>query len=139
MSDSKSCEVCQAPTGRGPSARLCSRCDRIAKRVDPRHAGKKNARIAALKKSWDGEGFRCYYSGVRLVETGSGGPRYITLDHRTPRNEEDIVITASLINDMKTYMDEKAFKAVVTRLADHFKGGPRLENEDLDIVPHRKR
>jgi len=75
----------------------------------------------ALRNSWDGEFFRCYYSGVRLVEYNSGSPRHITLDHRTPRNEEDIVIAASLINDMKSNMDEKTFKEIVTALADHFK------------------
>ena len=139
MSDSRPCEVCQTPTGRGPLARLCHRCDRIAKRVDPRHTGNTNARIKALKNSWDGHVFRCFYSGVSLVENDSGHPRYITLDHRTPRNEEDIVISASLINDMKTYMNENTFKEIVIALADHFKQGTTLEDEVLDRVPRRKR
>src|SRR5467141_1022221 len=104
MSESKPCEVCQNSTMRGPAARLCHRGDRIARRVDPRHAGDESARIKAMKTSWNGEFFRCYYSGVRLVEDDSGSPRYVTLDHRTPRNEEDIVIAASLINDMKSNM-----------------------------------
>jgi len=107
--------------------------------VDPRHAGRRNARITALRNSWDGEFFRYHYSGVRLVEDDSGSPRYITLDHRTPRNEEDIVIAASLINDMKSNMDEKAFNEIVIALAEHFKGGLDLEEDVLDKVPHRKR
>jgi len=137
--DSKLCEVCQTPTDRGQFARLCHRCDRIAGRVDPRHSGKKNARILALRNSWDGEVFRCHYSGVKLVEDDSGSPRYVTLDHRTPRNEEDIVIAASLINDMKSNMDEKTFKEIVIGLAGHFQGGPPLTEKVLDKVPHRKR
>ncbi|SRR6266480_3777651 len=139
MPDSRPCEVCHTPTGTGQLARLCHRCDRITKRVDPRHAGRRNARITALRNSWDGEFFRYHYSGVRLVEDDSGSPRYITLDHRTPRNEEDIVIAASLINDMKSNMDEKAFNEIVIALAEHFKGGLDLEEDVLDKVPHRKR
>jgi len=139
MLGSKPCEVCQILTARGPLARLCQRCDRIAKRVDPRHTGNRNARIRALKNSWDGQVFRCFYSGVSLVENDSGHPRYITLDHRTPRNEEDIVISSSLINDMKTYMNEEAFKEIVIALARHFEGGPALGDEILDTVPVRKR
>jgi len=92
-----------------------------------------------LKNSWDGHVFRCFYSGVSLVENDSGHPRYITLDHRTARNEEDIVISASLINDMKTYMNENTFKEIVIALADHFKQGTTLEDEVLDRVPRRKR
>jgi len=61
------------------------------------------------------------------------------LDHRTPRNEEDIVISASLINDMKTYINENTFKEIVIALADHFKQGTTLEDEVLDRVPRRKR
>jgi hypothetical protein len=93
----------------------------------------------ALRNSWDGDFFRCHYSGARLVEDDSGSPRYITLDHRTPRNEEDIVIAASLINDMKTNMDEKAFNEIVIALADHFKGGLAVAENVLDKVPRRKR
>jgi len=93
----------------------------------------------ALKNSWDGESFRCYYSGVRLVDNDSGSPRYITLDHRTPGNEEDIVIAASLINDMKTHMNEDAFREIVAKLADHFERGLPLGEDILDKVPRRKR
>jgi hypothetical protein len=49
------------------------------------------------------------------------------------------VIAASLINDMKSNMDEKAFKEIVIRLAGHFQGGPPLTEKVLDKVPHRKR
>ena len=46
--------------------------------------------IAALQKAWDGEGFRCYYSGIRLNESDSKNPRYLTFDHRIPRQEDDV-------------------------------------------------
>lgn len=139
MSESKPCEVCQNLTMRGPAARLCLRCDRIARRVDPRHAGNKNARIKAMQTSWNGEFFRCYYSGARLVEDDSGSPRYVTLDHRTPRNEQDIVIAASLINDMKSNMDEREFREIVIGLAEHFQKGTGITDSLLDKVPRRKR
>ncbi len=76
---------------------------------------------------------------MRLVNDDSGSPRYITLDHRTPGREDDIVIAASVINDMKTHMDDEVFRKVVIRLAEHFNGGPPLEEDILDEIPRRKR
>jgi hypothetical protein len=92
-----------------------------------------------MKNSWNGEFFRCYYSGARLVENDSGSPRYVTLEHSTPRNEEDIVIAASLINDMKSNMDERAFREIVICLAEHFLKGSAIAESLLDTVPRRKR
>ena len=64
---------------------------------------------------------------------------YVWDDEEGSANEEDIVISASLINDMKTYMNENTFKEIVIALADHFKQGTTLEDEALDSVPRRKR
>jgi len=99
-------------------AKYCKRCRRLIDRVDMRRKTNREARVQALKKAWNGENFRCHYSDIKLVEDNSKDPRYLTFDHRTPRNEQDIVITASIINDMKSDMDEDEFKAVVLQLAD---------------------
>ena len=75
-----------------------------------------------MQKAWDGERFRCYYSGVRLVEDNPGSPRYLTFDHRTPGLEEDIVVATAAVNDMKSDMSEGEFREVVGQLASRFSG-----------------
>jgi len=52
-----------------------------------------------------------------LVETNPEDPRYITFDHRIPRQEDDIVVAAACINDMKSDLSEDEFKAIVVQLA----------------------
>lgn len=87
------------------------------------------ARIRALKQAWDEQGFfRCYYSKIRLVEDNPKDPRYLTFDHRTPRQENDIVVAAALVNDMKSDMTEDEFKNMVLQLTNRFKGGTFDEN-----------
>lgn len=121
MIDSKKCNICDNPTH--PLAKYCKRCKKLIDRVDMRRKVDKNARVEALKMAWDGEYFRCYYSGIPLVEKDHKDPRYITFDHRVPRRESDIVISAAAINDMKSDLNEDEFKAVVIQLANRFKGG----------------
>ena len=126
MSDSKTCEICGRTIH--PLSYCCKRCKKLIERVDMRKKPDKKARIQALKLAWDGEGFRCYYSGVRLVEENHRHPRYLTFDHRTPRQEEDVVIAAALLNDMKSDMTEDEFRAMIFQLASYFKGGTFDEN-----------
>jgi len=95
----------------------------LVDRVDIRRKADKVARIQALKQAWDGDGFRCYYSGVRLIDDNPKDPRYLTFDHRTPRQESDVVVAAAVLNDMKSDMTEGEFKAMIIQLAGHFKGG----------------
>jgi hypothetical protein len=59
---------------------------------------------------------------VPLVETNPKDPRYITFDHRTPRQEDDIVVAAACINDMKSDLSEDEFKGIVVQLARRFAG-----------------
>jgi hypothetical protein len=88
-----------------------------------RNKSNKFARVNALKNAWDGKHFKCFYSGIELEEIDSKNPRYITFDHRTPRDEDDIVVTAACINDMKTDMSESEFRAAVVALSKVFQGG----------------
>lgn len=74
-----------------------------------------------MKEAWDAQVFRCYYTGIKLVEDNHKDPRYLTLDHRIPRKESDIVVVAAAINDMKSDMDDE-FKAMVQELANYFNG-----------------
>lgn len=120
MSETLTCAICGSP--RYPLARYCKRCKKLIDRIDIRRKHNKSAREHALKKSWDGEAFRCYYTGIRLVENNHRDPRYLTFDHRTPRQETDVVVVAALINDMKTDMADNEFRAIVQQLANCFNG-----------------
>ena len=62
-------------------------------------------------------------SGVRLVTDDHRKPQYPTFDHRVPRREEDVVVCAAALNDMKSDLDEAEFRTVVLELAHRFQGG----------------
>jgi hypothetical protein len=120
MSELDTCRICGDE--KYPQAHFCKRCGRVARRLDTRHAHDREARVQALKAAWDGSFFRCYYSGVRLVDDDPRSPLYLTFDHRTPRVESDVVVTAALFNDMKSDLSEEEFRTVVGQLAAHFAG-----------------
>lgn len=121
MSISNSCPIC-GKSLHHPLASYCKRCKKFIDRVDIRRKPNKQARAQALQKAWDGEAFRCYYTGIKLVEDNPKDPRYLTFDHLTPRQESKIAIVAAAINDMKSDMSDNEFKAMVSELAKHFKG-----------------
>lgn len=121
MGETRSRMVCGSPTHR--LAELCKGCKRLRDRVDARRRSNRAARVSALQQGWDGEGFRCYYTGIRLIEDDHHDPRYLTFDHRTPRNDDDVVVCAACINDMKSDMTEGEFREVVLQLASRFSGG----------------
>lgn len=135
MKPDKHCEICRAVIH--PYATFCKRCKKLIDRVDIRKKPDKGARVRALKQAWDGEGFRCYFTGIRLVEDNRKDPRYITFDHRIPRVESDIVVTAAAINDMKSDLSEDEFKAMVIQLANHFNDGSF--DESVFKLEHWKR
>lgn len=131
----KLCPVCDGPVH--PEAEYCKRCKRILDRVDMRRKPDRAARAKALKTAWDSECFRCSYSGARLDEDDHHNPRYLTFDHRTPRQEDDVVVTAACLNDMKSDLTEAEFRTVVLALASVFQGGPF--DEDVLELKHWKR
>ena len=120
-SEEKQCPVCGDAVH--PLAQYCKRCKRILDRVDMRNKPDRAARVEALKRAWDGECFRCYYSGARVVVFDHHSPRYLTFDHHTPRQEQDVVVTAACFNDMKSDLTEAEFRTVVLELALAFQGG----------------
>lgn len=135
MSADKTCPVCGMEVHR--LATYCKRCKRLLDRVDIRSRPDREARARALANAWDGECFRCYYSGARLVEDDHHSPRYITFDHRTPRQEDDVVVCAACVNDMKSDLSEGEFRAVVSQLASRFSGGP-FDESVLDLEHWRR-
>ncbi len=63
------CNICR--TSIHPLAKLCKRCGKYVNRIDIRNRPNKHARIKALKDAWDGNHFKCYYSGIALEEINS--------------------------------------------------------------------
>lgn len=121
MASVKTCRVCGISIH--PLAYCCKRCKRLLDRADSRRRPDKEARIRALKQAWDGEGFRCYYSGIRLIEDDPRSPRHLTFDHRIPRQEGDVVVAAAAVNDMKSDLTDEEFRRMVLELASRFNGG----------------
>jgi 5-methylcytosine-specific restriction endonuclease McrA len=131
----RTCPVCGSPVHQ--LAVLCKRCKKLVDRVDIRRKPDKQSRVKALRDAWNGKGFTCHYTGILLVEDNPGDPRYLTFDHRTPRDESDIVVTAALVNDMKSDMSDEEFRTVVSQLARRFGGG--VFDESVFALKHWKR
>ena len=121
------CPICGSPLHH-PLASYCRRCKRLIDRVDIRKKPDKVARVQALQNAWDGEGFRCHYTNIRLVEDNQKDPRYLTFDHVIPRAEQVIVVAAAAINDMKSDMSDEEFRAMVIQLSSRFNGGEFDDN-----------
>lgn len=116
------CSICGS-TLHHPLASYCKRCRKLIDRVDIRRKPDKQARVRALQKAWNGEAFRCYYTGIKLAEDNPKDPRYLTFDHLTPREESEVVVVAAAINDMKSDMSDDEFTAMILALAKRFAGG----------------
>jgi len=112
------CAACSSP--RHCRAYCCRRCKKLIDRIDIRAKHNKQARLEALKKSWDGTCFRCHYTGWQLDVADSKSPYYLTWEHRTPRDELDVVVTAAIINDMKADLAEDEFRSLIISLAAKF-------------------
>lgn len=124
------CAVCGAE--KHHLADTCARCKRILDRVETRrdasgavrrvnHA----ARLRALQESWRDGAFRCFYTGVTLVDDPRRfrDHRYLVFENRTPGDEASVVVTCALINRMKTDLTEEQFKEMVRELARALDGG----------------
>ncbi len=115
------CTVCGQP--RHQLAYCCRTCKKLLDRSDARgRQPNRDARLNALRDAWDGEYFRCFYTGWRLCIDDHRSPFYLTWEHRTPRDEDDIVVAAAIINDMKSDLTEDEFRRLIIGLADYFRG-----------------
>ena len=127
------CKICKKPTHLPV---YCGLCKGIIDKGKKRKI-KKDICEQALINAWDGNAFRCYYSNTPLETTNSKNPRYRTFDHRTPRDKQDIVLAASLINDMKSDMTEQEFKKIIIELAKRFQGG-HFDDKALDLLYYKR-
>lgn len=124
------CVVCGAE--KHAQAYACTRCKRIIDRVETRrdssgdsHKVDKAARLRALQDAWRDGNFRCFYTGIALIDDGQRWRehRYLVFEHRTPGDEASVVVTCALVNRMKTDLTEDQFKNLIRELGKVFDGG----------------
>ena len=118
MRSDVACTVCGVL--HGWQAKCCPSCRRLVGRNDIRAKHNKAARLAALKRAWRGSAFYCEITGWKLNTNDHLSPFYLTWEHLTPGNEDDIVVAAALVNHMKTNLTLDEFKLLVCALAKRF-------------------
>ena len=114
-----------------PPHKYCPRCDRLVDR-----AGRGMAHVLALKRDYDPvhDVFRCHYTGVVLDENDTKSPLYLTYDHLIPglKTVDNLVITAAIINEMKTDLTWDEFVAIARQVVVHEDGG-KFDKSVLDV------
>jgi len=73
-----------------------------------------------LKRAWGGSAFYCEITGWKLNTKDHLSPFYLTWEHLTPGDEDDIVVAAALVNRMKANLTLDEFKLLVCALANRF-------------------
>ena len=130
------CIICSRP--KSPRAVYCKLCKKLIDRKDDRVKVITKLRVQALKDAWDGQCFRCYYSGVRVIEDDPDSPRYLRFEHRTPGDESSVVIASALMNDMKSDMDESEFREAVKQIYGKFFEGSKFDEAVMDLKYWRR-
>jgi len=111
------CDICGKKSV--PGSIYCVRCRKFV-------FGKyeHQARRLALKEAWNMEhdGFLCHYTDIKLEETNTKDPWYLSFDHRIPGKKGTLDICARFINTMKATLTEPQFLAVMDALDRHLDG-----------------
>lgn len=97
----------------------CPRCSEFVYRIDRKQLPRKT-----VKKLLDyvrQNGFRCYYTGMLLDMINPHSPWYCVFDHWMPHDNRKVVITSSLINDMKSDLTEDEFWTMIRQLANYWR------------------
>jgi hypothetical protein len=84
------------------------------------------------------DGFLCDYTGIKLDLTGRYGPWHISLDHRTPGDENSQVVAALWVNRMKTFLTEAQFWAVIHSLTGHIRTGAPFDKSVVTALDFGK-
>lgn len=114
----RNCPICGRP--RLPHHEYCPRCAKFGRRMKSKFPKQ------ASKAIWDyirKNGFVCYYTGMRLDLKDPKSPWYLVFDHWRPGDPRKVVITSSLLNDMKSDMTEGEFWYFIRQLADFRRKG----------------
>ena len=119
--------------------KYCRRCGNILERAGTHGKAEESVRTKALKNAWEAQSecFRCYYSGIKLVDDNPRDPRYITFAN-SPDLEGELIAIASLIQEMKSDLTLDEFKAIVIQLGRHFAEGLPVEESIFKAKPNRR-
>jgi len=88
----------------------------------------------AIEGVWDYiriNGKKCCYTKIDLDLTNTRSPWYLVFDHWIPNDNRRVVITAALINEMKSDLAEKEFWYYVNQLAKHILYGSKVRKKKL--------
>ncbi|MBF0504516.1 MAG: hypothetical protein HQL14_05360 [Candidatus Omnitrophica bacterium] len=96
-------------------AKYCQRCSVFTRRLQ--RLSRKAAR--AILRYVHKNGFICYYTRMPLEMFDTHSPWYCVFDHWIPHDPRKVVITSSLINDMKSDLSEDEFWYYVIALANN--------------------
>jgi len=109
--------------------KFCARCARIAFRMKHDRLFREciNDIWAYVRKV----GFVCYYTGMPLEMDDPKSPWYLVFDHWMPRDPRKIVITSSLINEMKSDLTEEEFWYFIRELANFYRHGSVVRKRKL--------
>jgi hypothetical protein len=127
------CDVCHRKTSK--FALYCPICQKLVQRG---HSNKE--RVAPLQVAWDEirQCFICYLTRLEVELNDRKSPRYISFDHRIPRQAGTLAVAVAFVNLMKTDLSEEEFWLVVGELADHFRTGKAF-NRDIIKFAYWKR
>jgi hypothetical protein len=109
--------------------KFCATCARISFRM-------KHDRLfrESINDVWDyvhKYGYVCYYTGMPLELDDPKSPWYLVFDHWMPRDPRKIVITSSLINEMKSDLTEEEFWYFLRELANFYRHGSVVRKRKL--------
>jgi hypothetical protein len=112
------CIICRERTV--PHSYYCPGCRHIV-----RNGESIRERTTAMQLTWDPvkKGFICHFTKLKVELFDRKDPRYITFDHRIPRQAGTLIVAVAFVNIMKSDLSEDEFWLVVPELADHFLTG----------------
>jgi hypothetical protein len=133
------CCICGHKVFSGHSI-YCRRCHLFSRGMNQR--GLHADAVRSIWKFVRKYGYVCYYTGIPLNLKDPKSPWYYEFDHMIPGDDRKIVLTCTLINEMKTVMTEREFKNIVLQLAKHWLTGAKIEKIRLAYWekrgPHEK-
>jgi hypothetical protein len=126
----KKCCICGKPV-LITSNRLeyCPICSQLSKRMSTEHFP-----LKTREGIWNyirKNGYVCYYTKMSLDTSNSKSPWYCVFDHWIPRNDKKVVLTSSLLNDMKSDLSEKEFWYFIDQLANYKKKKLQVKKKRL--------
>jgi len=119
----KTCIICGKPRWINNS-KYCRTCSQFSLRMVIKQFPPKTREAV-----WDyvkKNGYVCYYTKMQLDMTDPHSPWYCVFDHWKPHDSSKIVITSSLLNDMKSDLSENEFWYLIKALADYKRHGAKI-------------